>query len=316
MNYIKTVFKNKQSPPINAQWLNELGAVIEELCKRGVTLGTVGNGSSSSNYIINLSGVTTVPSGDDIPFSVMFIPTVSNAAGCIVTPSPSWGRGYSVYDISTGKPIEAGEIKANVPATLIFDGDKFWYVGGGRYLKYGLNANIPGYWYTQFPISLPSSLNPALTSPIAYNGDLYATRVFQGVWNDYAEYREIEQRVEAGRVVVEVGDDKVRQSVMRMEPGAMIVSDTFGSVMGDWSENSVPVCVSGRVLAYPAEPICSYTVGDPVCSGCNGTISKMTREEVREYPDRIIGTVSSIPAYNTWGPKEIKVNGRIWIKVR
>ena len=72
------MFKNKQSPPINAQWLNELGAVIEELCKRGVTLGTVGDGSSSSNYIINLSGVTTVTSGDDIKITVMFIKKVSN----------------------------------------------------------------------------------------------------------------------------------------------------------------------------------------------------------------------------------------------
>ena len=42
----------------------------------------------------------------------------------------------------------------------------------------------------------------------------------------------------------------------------------------------------------------------------------MTREEIINYPDRIIGTVSSIPNYETWGENNIKVNGRIWIRIR
>ena len=42
----------------------------------------------------------------------------------------------------------------------------------------------------------------------------------------------------------------------------------------------------------------------------------MTREEVREYPDRIIGTVSEIPDYEVWGTGNVKVNNRIWIKVK
>lgn len=48
----------------------------------------------------------------------------------------------------------------------------------------------------------------------------------------------------------------------------------------------------------------------------------MSREEVRDYPDRIVGTVSCVPDYAEWGGGEIadrdpvKVNGRIWIKVR
>ena len=70
------------------------------------------------------------------------------------------------------------------------------------------------------------------------------------------------------------------------------------------------------MLAYPYEDRYSYSAGDPVCSGPNGTISKMTRKEVREYPDRIVGTVSEIPEYETWGTGNVKVNGRIWIKVK
>ena len=59
-----------------------------------------------------------------------------------------------------------------------------------------------------------------------------------------------------------------------------------------------------------------FNAGDAVCAGPNGTVSKMTRAEIREYPERIIGTVSSIPDYKTWGTGNVKVDGRIWIKVR
>ena len=41
---------------------------------------------------------------------------------------------------------------------------------------------------------------------------------------------------------------------------------------------------------------------------------KMTREEIKEYPDRIVGIVSEIPDYEEWNG--VKVNNRIWIKVK
>jgi len=62
-----------------------------------------------------------------------------------------------------------------------------------------------------------------------------------------------------------------------------------------------------------------------VCAAPGGTVDIMTREEIREYPERIIGTVSEIPNYDIWhcggdtqqGPREeVKVNGRIWVYVR
>jgi hypothetical protein len=101
-----------------------------------------------------------------------------------------------------------------------------------------------------------------------------------------------------------------------MMPGANIVSDTFGFAIGETKSCKTPLAVSGRVLAYPYEPKETYNPGDAVCSGPNGTISKMTRAEIRDYPERIVGTVSEIPTYEVWGSGNIKVNGRIWIKVR
>ena len=147
-------------------------------------------------------------------------------------------------------------------------------------------------------------------------GNIYGTKVYGAVWNDYAEYRNADKNIKSGQCVVETGFGNLILSTKRLQPGANIVSDTFGFAIGETEQTKTPLAVSGRVLAYPYEDRDSYQAGDPVCSGPNGTISKMTREEVREYPDRIVGTVSEIPEYETWGTGNVKVNGRIWIKVR
>jgi hypothetical protein len=47
-----------------------------------------------------------------------------------------------------------------------------------------------------------------------------------------------------------------------------------------------------------------YQVGDAVCAVEGGKIDKMTREEIKEYPDRIIGIVNEIPDYDIWKPSQ------------
>jgi hypothetical protein len=74
--------------------------------------------------------------------------------------------------------------------------------------------------------------------------------------------------------------------------------------------------VTGRVLAYPYEDWWTFEPGEAVCAGPNGTVSKMTRREIKKYPERIIGTVSELPTYEKWGKKKIPVNGRIWIRIK
>lgn len=153
---------------------------------------------------------------------------------------------------------------------------------------------------------------------LSYNSNVYincATGVLYGAaWNDYAEYR-ISNETEAGRVICENGDDTLSLAIERLQPGAAIISDTFGFVIGETEKAKTPIAVSGRVLAYPFEDRESFAPGDAVCAGPGGTVSKMTREEIKEYPERIIGTVSAIPNYEIWG-NNVHVNGRIWIKVR
>lgn len=155
------------------------------------------------------------------------------------------------------------------------------------------------------------------TSSIYYNNEVFIEdNVLMGAaWNDYAEYRICKDNYKPGQVICENGDDTLSISIKRLQPGAEIISDTFGFAIGQTAEATCPVAISGRVLAYTYEPREEFKAGDPVCAGPNGTVSKMTREEVREYPDRMIGTVSAIPSYETWNDKVI-VNNRIWIKIK
>lgn len=204
-----------------------------------------------------------------------------------------------------------------------------WLRGGGKYFvecDYNASWTIrTSLYYTQGSSSdtykqtvEPQSSYPGFKAGDGgdINGVIRAGQVYGAVWNDYAEYRQTKEYIQPGYCVIETGKGDLIKSFERLQPGANIVSDTFGFAIGETEQTKTPLAVSGRVLAYPYEDRDSYQAGDPVCSGPNGTISKMTREEVREYPDRIVGTVSEIPDYEIWGTGNVKVNNRIWIKVK
>lgn len=204
-----------------------------------------------------------------------------------------------------------------------------WLRGGGRYFvtcDYSASWTVRTSLYYTYGSSSstdkqtvePQSSYPGFKAGNgeAINGVIRAGQVYGAVWNDYAEYRKTKEYIQPGYCVIETGKGDLIKSSERLQPGANIVSDTFGFAIGETEQTKTPLAVSGRVLAYPYEDRDSYQAGDPVCSGPNGTISKMTREEVREYPDRIIGTVSEIPDYEVWGTGNVKVNNRIWIKVK
>ena len=147
-------------------------------------------------------------------------------------------------------------------------------------------------------------------------------KIYGAVWNDYAEYRQSDVN-EPGRCIREVGDGKLVLSEKRLEKGCEIVSDTFGFAIGQTPTSQTPTATTGRVLAYPYEDKEEFrkNIGQAVCSGPNGTISIMTDEEVREWPQCMIGTISEVPDYEIWrcgdqGKEELEVNGRVWIRIR
>ena len=102
----------------------------------------------------------------------------------------------------------------------------------------------------------------------------------------------------------------------RLQPGAQVISDTYGHLMGGTETATTPIAVAGRVLVYTYQPRENYHAGMAVCSAPDGTVDIMSREEIRDYPDCIVGIVSEIPQYDTWGSDNVNVDGRIWIKVK
>ena len=157
----------------------------------------------------------------------------------------------------------------------------------------------------------------AYSSDTAYGETYLSTsgQLYGAVWNDYAEYRSASIAT-PGYVVREDKSGTMQLADDRLLPACEIISDTFGFAIGETDECKTPIAATGRVLAYPYEDRDSYELGDPVCSGPGGTVSKMSREEVRLYPERMLGYVSEIPSYKTWGSGNVEVNGRIWIRVK
>ena len=174
---------------------------------------------------------------------------------------------------------------------------------------------------TLYPVLMCSTASP--TSGTAYEAK-YNTGVkisnygvlMGAAWNDYAEYRNQEEEIEPGYCVKSADNGKVSKTTEKYAACDGIVSDTFGFSIGKTDTCQTPLAVAGRVLAYFEGNREDYHAGDTVCAGPNGKVMKMTREEIKEYPDRIIGLVSEIPQYETWGENDIKVNGRIWIKIK
>lgn len=160
-----------------------------------------------------------------------------------------------------------------------------------------------------------------------------AGKVLNAVWNDFAEFREVNCD-EPGRAVIPTNIGVATKSTERLQSGGRIISDTYGCAVGESETARTPLGMAGRVLAYPYQSIESYHIGDCVCTAPNGTIDIMTREEIQQYPDRIIGIVNEIPTYEIWEQKligndpnkldaaehatiqRVKVNGRIWIDIK
>ena len=187
----------------------------------------------------------------------------------------------------------------------------------------GVTTNDWGIFNNNGTLYINKGTSSGAGNPRAYanaNG-WYFGKAYGAVWNDYAEFRETKQEIEPGRCIIETGKGDLILSTKRLQEGCEIVSDTFGFAIGQSKQCNTPTAASGRVLAYPYEDKCLFKPGKPVCSGPNGTISIMTDEEARLYPWCIIGTVSEIPDYEEWqcGDEKtisLKVNGRIWIRIR
>ena len=233
------------------------------------------------------------------------------------------GTSYFTRQINSINEIRmVGESPFSAYMPRKVDGGGGWAYHGFRFLDNALNdfahIGVYGGQNTLTYIYIGSeNYDSSNNLRIFPNGTITAKAVQGAVWNDYAEYRE-SNITQPGRCIIENGDDTLRLSTERLQRGAEIVSDTFGFAIGETDTCKTPIAASGRVLAYGYENREQFKshIGYPVCSGPNGTVSIMTDEEEQLYPSRIIGYISAVPDYEIWGTGNVKVDGRIWIRIK
>jgi hypothetical protein len=173
-------------------------------------------------------------------------------------------------------------------------------------LKVMGETQASGYFYAG------STDDPSSNTRVNYDGHFYATKVFNAVYNDLADFQPLDDDLVYGKCYYEtktglkVCNDNCQKAV------AGIASDTFGYGLGQKSDsNQAPIAVAGWVLAFVDR---EYEIGTPLTSNKNGDLTEMHIEEKRLWPERIVATYSKKEESDIWNG--IKVNGRHWVKVK
>ena len=299
-SYYMVHMENDNTYSSNYFTLNVNGTGAKRIYINGTTSGTSNHTLPAGDYLVWYSGnyyYFNTDSAMEGDFGRVF--GASGTAGLYGPTLPSGSEGRIFFQTTSTTDPAVGQVN-----TIAATANSSYYLIGA--LTDGVATPY---------IATANSNGTKNKNGVRFNG---STGVLLGAaWNDYAEFRQKKDIVDIpyGKVVIENGDDTVSLSTERLQPCGQIISDTYGFILGP-EENALPIALCGRVLAYPYEDRNSFDIGDAVCTGPNGKVSKMTREEIRLWPDRIIGYVSSIPSYEIWEEKDIKVNGRIWIKVK
>ena len=175
-----------------------------------------------------------------------------------------------------------------------------------KYFVLGVNSSDADTYKDVYYANNPSGTKNA--TGIYFDG----SGVLMGAaWNDFAERRKCGIKT-PGICVVESPNGVLKASRRYRLPAAYIISDTYGMVIGEEDEKSVPIAVAGRVLAF-VENKDKIKVGDALKTAPGGKLAKMNRLEVFLFPDRVVGHVSEIPSYKEWNG--VEVNDRIWVKL-
>jgi hypothetical protein len=155
-----------------------------------------------------------------------------------------------------------------------------------------------------------------------YNGATFtASRVYNAVWNDIADFLEFD----AGEIVGDVqygyvyitnerAGGKVTTADRYASPGLIgIASDTFGFGVGrkDDSVPQLPIAIGGIVLAKIDR---LYPAGTALTSHKDGGLTKARWYTRMLHPERVVATFHRKESRAQWNG--IEVNSRHWVKVK
>lgn len=319
---------------------NAATATVASSCSgNAATATTAASCSGNAATATKLAAAQTIKLTGDVTGSASF---TGNSA-CTITATVadnSHNHNYAGSSSAGGPASSSNWLNANSTLQYGVSGLNYFDISGTAGSAANANQTPTSDWYHVIRMNHANTNGYYIDiASCFHSNDMYMKRVASGtsngwkhiwvegnsvtsaVWNDYAECRESDC-YEAGYVLSENGDDTLSKSNERLAPFAGVSSDTWGFSQGETEKAKTHIAVAGRVLVYPYQDRNNYKPGDCVCAAPGGTVDIMTREEIREWPDRIVGTVSCVPEYEEWGGGEgadrdpVKVNGRIWIKVK
>lgn len=157
--------------------------------------------------------------------------------------------------------------------------------------------------------------DPTGTTRLNMDGYLYATRVYNAVWNDIADFIEVPANttIEYGKVFTMDAEGNYGVSREYCPAGIMgIASDTYGFGVGQKQDmKQIPIAIGGFVLAHIDK---QYAPGTPLTATADGKLTEIKIEEKRDYPERIVATYWKPETDAHWNG--VLVNGRHWVKVK
>lgn len=155
---------------------------------------------------------------------------------------------------------------------------------------------------------------PSGTRTAQYDGYFYATRVYNAVWNDIADFQPLQGQLEYGSCYYSTGQGVTLCNKKCQKSVVGIASNTYGFGVGS-REGCVPIAIGGWVLTNVDR---EYEPGTPLINDKNGFLTKANLYHRIFYSDRIVGYYDRREMLKIiqYGETKIEVLGRHWIKVK
>lgn len=217
-----------------------------------------------------------------------------------------------IKEISSNVKTESDKLTTNNAYTLTTDNkaQKFYVVGK----KEAAGTTQTDNERRKFYVSKNDANAVTVTIDTDNSSTLSATYVANAIWNDIADYLEVDEDLEViyGRTYTRDPETLKIRLAQKNEPIIGIASDTCGFKVGRNTDiHQIPIAIGGWVLAYVDN---TYKPGTLLKVGDDGILTKATKRDEIFNAFRIAASYDRPEPQESWHGKEVK--GRHWVKVR
>jgi microcystin-dependent protein len=185
--------------------------------------------------------------------------------------------------------------------------------GGVNFNSTAATTSTDGYLYrTTLASYVP--VPTGTTYGLAFMGNFYAAKVYNAVYNDIADFIEVDEAciIEYGKLYCMNEDGTYSTTTQYCQEGIIgLASDTYGFGVGQKGGKEIPIAIGGFVLAHVDD---SYRTGTALTSAPGGGLTAMKEQERRMHPERIVATYWKKEHLTEWNG--VVVAGRNWVKIK